>query len=274
MRHGNYAFIYDDFLNDRKFERVLSEVDAKLASLDLTGRVGRLTLFRNARDIVQSLVQDSDTTVVVVGNDRTLDKVLWFLPDMQVTMAYIPVGPPTNVANLLGIPIGAGACDVLSARLIEWLDVGRLDDRYFLSEIALLNTNAAIEVEGRYRISPYKGGSIFIRNLGSLTEAKPEWANAKDGLLEVIIKPVEEKGGARLFHKKETPTTKLFLNSGSIVSDQPVEVKADYYSANGMRFVIGVEPKKLRFVTGRNRRISPEVEGLQKARHNANLTGI
>ncbi len=274
MRHGNYAFIYDDFLSDRKFEHVLSEVDARLASLDLTGRVGRLTLFRNARDIVQSLVQDSDTTVVVVGNDRTLDKVLWFLPDMQVTLAYIPVGPPTNVASLLGIPIGAGACDVLSARLIEWLDVGRLDDRYFLSEISLSNTNAAIEVEGKYRISPYKGGSIFIRNLGSLTEAKPEWADAKDGLLEVIVKPVEEKAGSGFFRKAEAPVTRLFLSSGNIVSDQPVEVKADYYAANGMRFEIGVEPKKLRFVTGRNRRISPEGEGLQKARHNANLTGI
>jgi len=170
MRQDAYAFIYDDFLSDRKYERVLAALDQRLASLDLIGRTARLAMFRNAKDLVESLVGQGSTTIVMVGNDQTLDKVMWFLPDMNVTLGYLPVADPSRVAQLLGIPSGPEACDVLAARLIETVDVGRLDDRYFLTEVALEHTLAAIDVEGRYRISPARGGSIFIRNLGSMLD--------------------------------------------------------------------------------------------------------
>lgn len=270
MRRDSYAFIYDDFLSDRKYERVLSELDARLASLDLNGRTARLAMFRNAKDLAESLVGQGVTTMVMVGNDQTLDKVMWFLPDMDVTLGYLPIAEPSRIARILGIPNGPEAADVLAARLIETVDVGRLDDRYFLSEVALEHTLAAVDVEGRYRISPARGGSVFIRNLGSMAESGDASADCKDGLLEVIIRPEAEPSGG-FFKKAKQPETRIFIEKGEIVASQPVEAKVDSHVLNGMRFRLGIVPNKLKIVTGRRRQLAPLSEGLPAAAKSANL---
>lgn len=270
MHRDSYAFIYDDFLNDRKYERDLAALDARLASLDLTGRTSRLALFRNAKDLIESMVVQGSDTIVLVGNDQTLDKVMWFLPDLDVTVGYLPVAEPSRVAQILGIPKGEGACDVLAARLIETVDVGRIDDRYFLTEVALERTLAAVDVEGQYRISPSAGGSVYIRNLGSLAENGAANADAKDGYLEVVIRPEEEKGG-RFFRKPAVAETRIMLQNGEIVATQPVEAKVDNHVMNSMRFKIGICPRKLKLITGRRRRLAPVGEGLPNADKPANL---
>jgi hypothetical protein len=270
MRRDTYAFIYDDFLNDRKYERGLAALDARLASLDLVGRAARLTLFRSAKEIIESMVSQGSDTVVLVGNDQTLDKVMWFLPDLDVTLGYLPIDEPSRVAQILGIPKGEAACDVLAARLIETIDVGRLDERYFLTEVALEHTLAAVDVEGRYRISPSVGGSIFIRNLGSLAENGTASADAKDGYLEVVIRPEEEKN-SRLFRRAAALETRVMLKTGEIVASQPIEARVDNHVMNSMRFKIGICPRKLKLITGRRRRLAPEGEGLPNAEKTANL---
>lgn len=270
MRRDSYAFIYDDFLNDRKYERELAALDARLASLDLVGRATRLALFRNAKDLIESMVLQGSDTVVLVGNDQTLDKVMWFLPDLDVTLGYLPVAEPSRVARILGIPSGEAACDVLAARLIETVDVGRLDDRYFLTEVALERTLAAVDVEGRYRISPAAGGSVFIRNLGSLAEDGTASADAKDGYLEVVIRPEEERQ-SRFFRKQAPQETRVLLRTGEIMASQPVEARVDNHVMNSMRFRIGICPRKLKIITGRRRKLAPAGEGLPKAAVDANL---
>ncbi len=270
MRRDSYAFIYDDFLNDRKYERSLSDLDARLASLDLNGRTARLAMFRNAKDMLESLVGQGCTTIVMVGNDQTLDKVMWFLPDMDVTLGYLPVADPSNVARILGIPNGPEACDVLAARLIETIDVGKLDDRYFLTEVALEHTLAAVDVEGQYRISPARGGSIYIRNLGSMQDAGVPSADARDGMLEVVIQPEEEKSSG-FFKKTKQPDTRILMKTGEIVASQPVDAKVDSHMMNSMRFKLGIVPNKLKIVTGRRRRLTPASEGLPASAKAVNL---
>jgi diacylglycerol kinase family enzyme len=252
MASGDYAFIYDDLLNDRKHAQALAEVEARLTSLDVQGRVARLSLFRSARDLVESMVNQGVRTIVVVGNDRTLDKVMWFAPDLNVTIGYIPIAPPYSVAELLGIPVGPKACDVLSARLIETIDMGRFHDRYFLTEVHVNRTAAAVDIEGKYRISPANGGSITIRNLGSLDGQS---SNAKDGLLEVIVTAEDPSGGSRFFRRKPSET-RMLIRHGELISVDPMDVRVDGVLLNGFRFAIGIRPDTLRVITGRARRLN------------------
>lgn len=254
MPSGTHAFIYDDILNDRRFERGLAEIEARLTSLDIQGRIGRLTLFRNVKDLVESMVAQGVGTVVVVGNDLSLDKVMWFLPDLNVTLGYIPLSGESRTGELLGIPSGVAACDVLAARLVETVDMGKFDGRYFLTEVSLKSTVAAVDIEGQYRISPSGGGSIHIRNLGG-EQAYGGKANAKDGLLEVVVVPQESKGGRRRNGPKET---KIFMRRGEIISREPVDVIIDSHTANGFRFKLGIMPNKLKVITGRTRMLAVE----------------
>ncbi|MBU2612869.1 hypothetical protein KJ925_00210 [Patescibacteria group bacterium] len=251
-----YAYIYDDFLSDRGFERDIASLETKLNTFELAGRIGRLALFRSAKDLVEDLVRQGATTVVVVGNDTTLDKTMWFLPDLDVTVGYIPVTGPNAVAKLLGIPVGVEACGVLAARLIETIDMGRVDDRYFLTEISLPATIASLEIEGQYNVSSMHGGSLTVRNLGGRVGSEMVVADAKDGFLEAVIVPMEQERSSSLW--KRVPTAKgtsIHLRHGVITSKDPVEAVVDNHAVSGFRFEVSVVPKKLRIITGRGRRL-------------------
>ncbi|MBP9869060.1 hypothetical protein KBC59_00680 [Patescibacteria group bacterium] len=270
MASGDYAFIYDDLLTDKRHAQALAEIEARLTSLDVQGRIARLALFRSARDLIESMVNQGVRTIVVVGNDRTLDKVMWFAPDLNVTIGYIPVAPPFSVAELLGIPVGPKACDVLAARLIETIDMGRFHDRYFLTEVNVSRTVASVDIEGKYRISPSNGGSITIRNLGGL---EGQSSNAKDGLLEVIV-TAEDPGRRSFFSRKKPSETRMLISHGELVSVDPMDVRVDGTILNGFRFAIGIRPDTLKVITGRARRLNFAQEVNRRFLPGAKVSGV
>jgi len=264
MNTGSYAFVYDEALSDRRYERDIAALETKLTTLGLTGRDVRLAMFRSVKETIIGLVRQGVSTVVVVGNDRTLDKVMWFLPDLDVTLGYLPVFSPSDVAAPLGIPAGLGACDVLAARRIETVDVGICQDRYFLTEAKVANTIAAVRMEGKYSLSPINGGTIVVRNL-DIRSGQGEIRNdAKDGLLEVIIKPNAIESNSR-WRRPKPEITKLYMKSGEIISQEPIDLLIDGHVTNGFQFTFGIVPKKLKIIVGRTRRLSPKDDVLPEA---------
>ena len=258
MALSTTAYVYDDFLGDRKFERPLIDLEQKLTSLNINGHIARLALFRNARDLVTSLMSKGVTTVVIVGNDQTLDKMMWFLPDLELTIGYIPMSEPSQIGHMMGIPTGVGAVDVVAARFIETFDVGTIDERYFLSEVALPATIATVDIEGMYRLSTIHGGSISIRNIGGYDAEGIHHADPKDGLLDVVITPQLDAKPSR-WKKEKSENTHTYIKNGKIVSPQPVDVRVDGHVLNGFEFRLGIIPNKLRFITNRIKNLGETV---------------
>ncbi len=251
--NASYAYIYDDFLADPRFQDALATLETRLASLGLSGHVGRLTLFRSAKELVEGFVAQGAKTIVAVGNDNTVNKLMWFLPDLPVVLGYLPLAEPSGMARLLNIPIGLDACSALSARLIETLDMGKINDRYFLTEAVFENTRAQLNVENSYKLSLASGGSIMIRNLGTMDKYNFQ-SDARDGLLEAVLIPQQKEDfGARFWRRmhKEPEHTQITFKQGEIVSDQPVEAHADRFSVSGFKFQLSIEPRKLKVITGR-----------------------
>lgn len=257
MGTGRYAFVYDEALSERRYERDLAALETKLTTLGLSGRDVRLAMFRSVKETIEGMVREGVTNIIVVGNDRTLDKVMWFLPDLDVTLGYIPLFAPSEVAAPLGIPVGIGACDILAARLVETVDVGICEGRYFLTEAKVSNTIASVSMDGQYSLSPINGGTIVIRNL-DIRSLKGEIRNdAKDGLLEVIVKPNSIESASR-WRRPKPEITKLFMRNGDIVSPEPFDLAIDGHVTNGFRFRFGIAPRKLKLIVGRTRRLSPQ----------------
>lgn len=274
--NATYAYIYDDFLSDRRFERDVAALENALNTYDMAGQIGRLALFRSAKDLVTGCLDGHVTTIVLVGNDATLDKTMWFLPDLGVTIGYIPLAGPSAVADALGIPVGIRACDVLAARSIESLDMGRLDDRYFLTEVLLPATRAGIEVDGRYTVSPREGGAVSVRNLGGVTAgAALEPADAHDGYLDIVITPRERERKHVFFHRHDAGNaeTRLRLREGLIMADDPVTAYVDNHVVNGFSFRLAIAPEALRLITGR-RRLRATDSPLQRAKKGGNLRPV
>ncbi len=255
-----YAYIYDDFLIDRRYQDIVAALETRLSGMGLSGRVGRLALFRSAKEMVQGFVDGGATNIIIVGNDNTLNKVMWFLPDLPVVVGYIPVAEPADIALLLNIPVGLEACGTIGARLIESLDMGKLSERYFLTEAVFENTTATLQIGNDYRLSLINGGTIKIRNLGEVGSNSYSLINARDGLLDVIMLPsekmkIQKSFWNKLIAPKVLPTT-LSLSHGQIISDQPIEVRADRFALNGFNFTIQAIPQKLKIITGRMRRFN------------------
>jgi len=272
-----YAYLYDDFLSDAVFQKAVANIETRASVLGIQGRTSRLAIFRSPRELVGQLVRDGAQTVVIVGNDRTLQKVMWFMPDLPVTVGYIPVAEPCDIARVLGIPTGDAACDVLAARRIETLDIGRIADRYFLTEVVIKDTGAAVEVGSAFRVSPSPIGTIAIRNLG-LPNADGAPADAKDGWLDLSIEPfvpVERKNWFS-FAKAPAPVrpTRLYLKEGSVVSKEPVDITVDGQSLNGFGFSVSVIPKKFSIITGRKKRLAPVSQGLPDVSRSDMLTAV
>lgn len=241
-----YLYVYDEFIQDRRYEKEVLKIENRLTDLGLAGKIARIGLFKRADELIREEVQRGLKTVVVVGNDATIRKVLDVVADEGVAFGIIPLGPENSLAQLLGIPEGVAACDVLSARIVETIDCGIVNGKRFVSGFSIENTDAEITCEGNYRVTPQEKGSIDVVNLSAVSMSDP-----RDGRLDAVIRVMHRSGG--WMSRRRLGETSLPLRSLAIRSVQPLTAHADGVAFESNRFDISVEPLALRVITGKGR---------------------
>src|SRR3989338_6071673 len=128
-----YFYIYDGSLSEPKHANTLAKIETHLTDLELQGRVGRLGPLKSAKEMVKSAIKAGATTVVAVGNDRTVAEAINAIAENSgVTLGIIPLGKPGMLADLLGVPEGEAACEVLAARMTAVVALGTAQPYYFL----------------------------------------------------------------------------------------------------------------------------------------------
>src|SRR5688572_7555620 len=162
-----YYYVYDEFVQDPKFERELSQIETRLTDLGINGKIARLALFRDASELIQDEIRKGVKTVVAVGNDLTLRKVIDAAANGGVAIGIIPLGSEDNfIADMLGMPHGVAACEVISARIIEELDTGVVNSRRFINHFELQSdSQVTILCDRKFTLTPKKRAEIEVRNL-------------------------------------------------------------------------------------------------------------
>lgn len=247
-----YLYIYDDFIQDKRFEKDVLQIENRLTDLGIEGKIARLALFRDAEEMIRDELRRKVTTVVAVGNDQTVRKVLDVVAEHNVTFGLIPIGTPNVLARVLGIPSGVGACDVLSARIVETIDIGTVNGRRFITGVSVPHFKAQLTCEGAFRITPQKTGELEVCNI-ALGGGDQAPANPRDGKLEAVLKVAMPSGWFGWLGKKRIGTSVVPAHSIAIRSEQPIRVYADGEQMEGTRFDIGIEPLTLKVITGRAR---------------------
>lgn len=255
-----YYYIYDSFLAEKRNERVLAAVETRLTDLGISGKIGRLTPFTNARGLIRDESRRGVQTVVVVGNDETVAKVVDGIGDAKITLGIIPVGSPTMIARSLGIPEGVEACDVLSKRVTQRIDLGMVNGHFFLSQVRIPGGKVTIEGEGKYRItSLVEDCEIIVSNLrsdGAALEERPQGYAAgdpMDGWLDALITPRNAPFMGVFKKKIDLASSVIPLRRMSVTSEDPIAVEADGRQSTHKTLSIEVVPDKLRVITGRER---------------------
>lgn len=242
-------YIYDDYLNKNKYNRVLNRVEIRLTDLGLNGKIIRLGAIKNIRDVIQNEIKNGAKTIIAVGNNQTVNKIIGSVIDNEmygffqknILFSIIPIGADNSIADSLGIKKEEEACNILLARRVKKIDIGLVNNYYFLNKATIPSQGTTVEINNEYSIETTEKGVVSVYNLkSSASDDKNLKINPIDGKLDVYIKN-KDKESTFISVKKLKITNKNY----PLLLDNIIEIKtpAD----------ISVITGKLNVVVGKDR---------------------
>jgi len=253
-----YTYLYDKYLKQRKFDKVIQDIETRLTDFGIAGKIIRLQNFSNAETIIEEEIRRGAKTVVIVGNDRTFGHVLSRGARCNTTFGFLPVGPDNSIADVLGIPVGAEACDILSRRRKVKLDVGWFNSRFFISRLHIPPSNITVEYDDQFSVSAdYGKMELVICNLqpfywkGRTKREKDIVVHPQDGKLEAFLRPVVGKGIIR--DRFGEPSIFPF-HEMLVTSDEAFVVEADGKRSKEKKVKIRLAKNRVEMVVGRERK--------------------
>ena len=259
-----YFYFYDTFLTGKKYTAAISNIETRLIHLGLQGRIEHCSLLKNADELILDGIKKGAKNIVAVGNDVTFYQVLKTVVEYDVTIGFIPVGRRSNFARALGIPMNEAACDVLSKRVIEKIDLGKINGEYFFSALRMESKDVSLECDGQYKVRLGENcRELAVCNMGSFAEGRDVRAedvhNLKDGLLEAVIYHRSGWSWMSRFRRHEAtrrgggvtvlPVRRLRISA----KDKSARVIADGQRILKTPALVEVVPKKLRIIVGKDR---------------------
>lgn len=252
-----YFYIYDSFLNDKKYQDSVNKIETRLTDLGISGKTEKLTLLKSLSETVKEVLKKGAKTIIAVGNDATVSKIISALPSLNVIIGIIPLGSGNEIAKRLGIPEGEAACDIISARLIEKIDLGKANNYYFISHLSLTSEKDITLDCGKYNISSLiSDGQITICNFSNeIVPKSGKVCNPKDGILEAIFTPANKTNGIfGIFNKTYIQSSVFPFKKLKIkCSRESLPVIADGHVTIKTPISVEVVPKKLKVIVGKNR---------------------
>ena len=102
------------------------------AELKLTQAAG------DARRLAREAVEQSTNVVIAIGGDGTINEVIQELAGSETALGVIPSGTVNVWAREVGIPLDySGARDVLVCGQTRQIDLGKINDDYFLLMVGI-----------------------------------------------------------------------------------------------------------------------------------------
>ncbi len=244
-----YYYIYDSYLSEKKYQKELAKLEIRLTDLGINGKIIRLSLLKSLKDMVLDEIRRGAKNIIIVGNDNTVNKVINFVAQFNdIVLGIIPIGRPNNIAKSLAIPVGEAACDVLSARRVKKIDLGRVNEQYFISNVSIKSPDVVLKPDNNLQIKPQgKNININIFNLNTKDNNSIPLSNPQDGILETLIEEIDG-----VWRKKHKNISFFPLSKLQIISKQPQSVLIDGQSSLNTPVNINVAKEKIKIITGKD----------------------
>ena len=246
------VYIYDSFLNQKKYDRLLAQIETRLTDLDLNGKISRLSIMKNIKEVVADELKRGASTIIAVGNNKIVNQIINSLANFNIPLGIIPIQDENNsIAKSLGINDELTACEILSARRIAKIDLGLANNSYFLSTAMVPSRGTTLEISKNYAIEILEPGKIKIFNLppadGCLLTKKK--VSPQDGTLELMI---ETGTNAKFFNKPIGRS--VFLLKKALIKNAKFPVLLDNTVPLIPPVEFSVVKQKLKLIVGKNRK--------------------
>ena len=249
-----YFYIYDEFLQEKKYRAALNRVENRLTDLEMKHRTARLSILKNVKEMIGDEIKKGATTIVAVGDDSTVFKiinVLAFHPD--ITLGIIPIGPNNNIAKIFGIPPEEDACEILSSRIIKKLDLGKINHHHFISEVKLKGKGIKINCDDQFTVKPEPDAAVNIYNFNF--EEPSAITNPQDGVLELFITGKAPSFFKKKIKGKDKKDISLFsFKEAEITTEKEAAlITIDHNHTIKTPAHVSIIPQKLRVIVGKKR---------------------
>ncbi len=137
-----YFYIFDAG-KDREvknFERIQGRLLNLLAEHHIEGETYRVTSIRTVELLVDQAIGLEAKTVIVVGSDSTLNRTINSLvrKNVDITVGFISLDSSSRLGQIFGITADIDqSVRSLAGRLVAELDIGEINEHYFLSKVEL-----------------------------------------------------------------------------------------------------------------------------------------
>ncbi len=226
-----HVYIYDDYLNKSKYNKIVNRVEIRLTDLGLNGKIIRLSGIKNIKGSIQGEIKLGAKTIVAVGNNQTVNKIIGAIIDTDVygdfqkktILGLIPIGEDNSIATSFGIKEAEEACNILLARRVEKIDIGLAGNHHFLNQATISALNTSLEIDD-FSLEIKARGEVKIVNL--LSDPREAFkSNPHDGRLDIFIraKRNEESFLSAKKFKIINPQAQLLVD-GVINLNTPIEL--------------------------------------------------
>jgi len=251
-----YVYLYDNFLKQKRYESVLKAMETKLTDYGIAGKIIRLQHYTSAEILVEDEIRKGAKSIIIVGNDTTFGHVLSRAASCKVTYGFLPVGSENSISEVLGIPVGVEACDVLARRRKLRLDVGWFNNKYFVSQLHIPPSNIAIEYDESFKVSSKSGKmELVVCNLKPFIwsgKGKDYVVHPQDGKLEAFLRPIIK---GKMLKREQYESPSIFPFEEMVVSSKtPFPVETDGQVSKEIKITIKLAKSRIEMIVGKERK--------------------
>ncbi|WP_291059849.1 MULTISPECIES: diacylglycerol/lipid kinase family protein [unclassified Empedobacter] len=130
-----YTFIVNPNSGNGKHDISLDFLQSKFDSSDEI--VLKETAYQfHAKELVKEAIAENSDVIVACGGDGTINEVASALVKKNIPLGIIPAGSGNGLATNLNIPKDPNkAIEIIKSNAIHKIDVGRVEDKYFFSNL-------------------------------------------------------------------------------------------------------------------------------------------
>ena len=236
------VFVYDDFL--KKHAKTVNNIEVLLHKLNLNGKIVYLESIRNINDLIKDEVNNGAKTIIAVGNNQTINKVLNGMMgggNNSIALGIIPVGNNNSIASACGIRNEKEACDIILARRIEKIDIAYANTLYFIANAKIKSRGTTLKIQD-FSIDQTENGEINLINISTKNcSAKNILADPQDGQLNLFINNGNKKYSLLSVKELELENNR----SEKLIIDESIKLDAPAK--------IGISGRQINLIVGKNR---------------------
>lgn len=121
----------------KKAQKLKGRIKRALEELKLSGEFVEVEKKDDLKNIVPQALERGYDTIVTIGGDGMINRVIPYIMNTEVALGIIPIGETNFLANIIGIKNWREGCESLIKSKTIPLGVGIVNDRLFLSTVEI-----------------------------------------------------------------------------------------------------------------------------------------